>query len=220
MFQGTEHINNTVEAVGTLSAWKSIGLIGMVTAMREKVEGVKTSGVITVTLVISLLGGTFGFGNIYFMAKETRKDTKEQVTRIEDAQKESKAEMNQLLATIMENANDSSALLAESFASQLELSHQLFNSELEKRDIKLNIAYESASQGPRHTVAMANDHEDMDNERYYEMREKQQQQEHNCVQTREHVSELQEMCKETRARVTEIEAKHTGFGFHSSGNGE
>lgn len=212
MFQGAEHIHNTTEALGTLWAGKSVALVGAVTAMRERVEGAKTSGPITIALVVSLLGGAFAFGNIYFMSKETREETKEQITRIERVQSAAKSELNAQIAAIMENANANSVILADSFKSQMELSHKLFNSELEKRDVKLEIAYESANKGPRHTLAMATEHEKDDqaraelcDARYYE--------------TRQTLSELQHNCKDTMAKVSDIEAQHTGLGYHSGSNG-
>jgi len=215
---GMESVNHTVEAVGTLSAWKTIGLVGAITAMRDKIDNVKTSGPVTVALVISLLGGTFAFGGIYSITKDTKTDTKERLERMAKAQDTNKTEINSQIAAIMENANANSALLANSFSSQLELSHKLFNSELEKRDAKLDIAYESANQGPRYTLAMAGEHESLDDARHYKMRERQQEQEHNCKETRDHVAELQEMCKETRATVANIKAQHVGVGYHSGGD--
>ena len=137
MFQGMEHIQHTIDAIGTTVAGKSIGLIGMTAAMRERVDGVKTSGVITVTLVLSLIAGVFAFAGIAYMAQGTREDTRTQLARMEKVQSETKAEMNAQLSAIMENATANLSLMAGTFKDQLELSQKIIQKRIGKAGYKI-----------------------------------------------------------------------------------
>ena len=213
MIPSVESIHNAIDALGTSGAWKSVGLIGMVTAVRERVDNVKTSGPITVALAGTLIAGAFTLGGIAWMIAGQDKKIDTLVSGVDSSLSTQRLEMTARIDAIMESANANTALLAESFKNQLDLSHQLWKSELAQRDIKLGIAYDSANQGPRYTAAMAADHDKEDqaraelcDARYYE--------------TKQAISELQHNCKDTMKKVEEIESQHSGVGFHPGGKGK
>lgn len=151
-------------------------------------EKVSEFRAVLMSVFVALIGAAFTIGVIY----KTVTDSEETTSRAIETMKE----------TMAARLTD----LSNSFSQQLSLTTKLHEAQLALRDLKLDVAYESAKEGPRYTAAMAQAHDDLDDERYYDHDDR--------------IGDMEYMCVETRKRIVTLENKHDiGYQPHTNGNG-